>query len=330
MNTEQRRKIIRAASLAPSPDNNQPWRFRFDDNFLFLRDDPKRTLPGDVDKMFDMLGFGAAIENACLAARKLGYRADAYPPQIEFNPGGVPDPLADFIESRCTDRRLFSTRPITANTLLRLSTESQKAMPELQIDWLTDRNKIYQLSKLIATADRIRLMHRSHHAELFRQLRFSSSEAERTRDGLDVRLLGLPIGGKLLLRSMRSWKTMNVLNTSGLSRLLVIPSMVAVIRSGAVAVLSLSQPRPADFVVAGRGMQRLWLAATQAGLAVQPLGALPMFLKSGNAPLNEEFNKIMPEVLNRRTVMILRIGYGRPPQKIRSLRLPIEDMIDGE
>ena len=40
--------LVRAAVLAPSPDNNQPWRFAAQANRLLVYLDPSRALPSDV------------------------------------------------------------------------------------------------------------------------------------------------------------------------------------------------------------------------------------------------------------------------------------------
>src|SRR6187401_3352359 len=67
--------LVRAATLAPSPDNNQPWQFVAAENELDVFLDPIRALPSDVNSMFDLTALGAAIENVCIAARQLGYEA---------------------------------------------------------------------------------------------------------------------------------------------------------------------------------------------------------------------------------------------------------------
>ena len=53
-------ELVRAAVLAPSPDNNQPWRFAGSDEQLSVYLDPQRALPSDVNAMFDLVGVGAS------------------------------------------------------------------------------------------------------------------------------------------------------------------------------------------------------------------------------------------------------------------------------
>ena len=81
-------ELVHAASLAPSPDNNQPWRFeQNDEGELLLLHDRTRVLPSDVDDMFSRIALGAALENLCLAAGRHGWRALVrHPADDEPNP----------------------------------------------------------------------------------------------------------------------------------------------------------------------------------------------------------------------------------------------------
>jgi len=74
--------LVRAAVLAPSPDNNQPWRLDVQDDRLRFYLDAERALPSDVNSMFDLVGLGAAVENARIAAGGVGCSA-----HVETNPG---------------------------------------------------------------------------------------------------------------------------------------------------------------------------------------------------------------------------------------------------
>jgi nitroreductase len=286
--TLPKRELIRAATLAPSPDNNQPWRFQFDDQQrLIVEHDPSRALPSDIDRMFDLQALGAAIENVCIAASQHGFAgrvtclADNTPAvaRIEFLPGAEPDPLFPFLAERCTCRRAYSRRPVADGTLSRLADEASSAAPDVRVDWITDRSKIRRMARLVAAGDRVRFEYRAFHAELYRQLRFSAADVERARDGLDVRLLALPPGGSLVLRMLRSWNTLSLLNRFGLSRLLTFSSALAVWQSGGVGAISVTRDAPADFLAAGRALERLWLAAAREMVAIHPLGSLPILLR---------------------------------------------------
>ncbi|HEU5434123.1 MAG TPA: hypothetical protein VFU81_20805, partial [Thermomicrobiales bacterium] len=85
-----------------------------------MEHDASRALPSDVDRMFDLQGLGAAIENACIAARQFGYAGavqysdECEAPavaQIELISGAKPDPLFPLLTERRTSRQGYSRRP---------------------------------------------------------------------------------------------------------------------------------------------------------------------------------------------------------------------------
>lgn len=55
------RKLLEAAVLALSADNNQPWRFVSQSDCLQVYLDPCRTLPSNVNAMCDPMGLGARL-----------------------------------------------------------------------------------------------------------------------------------------------------------------------------------------------------------------------------------------------------------------------------
>jgi hypothetical protein len=342
------KKLIEAAILAPTPDNNQPWRFAVRDGQLQVFLDSARALPSDVNGMFDLAGLGAAIENACIAALEAGYQPSVtfadFPPAmlgdpkrpvatIGFAVGGKPDPFYPYLTRRSTCRKLYSKRPLPADSLAKMSQAAER-FPEVRVDWLNDRSQIAEISRLIAAADLIRFEYEPFHTELFRQLRFTAEEADRTRDGLDVRTLELPLGAAWLLHKLEPWKRMQTVHRLGLGRLLTIPSAVTIRRSGAVGLLSVPEATVAQFLRGGMTFERLWLTASSLGVALQPLGSLPIYLahwhQLGGArlesrhssrvhELSDRLHSLMPQLGGRVVQIMFRVGQAAP-SRFRSLR----------
>lgn len=349
------RTFVEAAILAPSPDGNQPWRFQIlPECGLRLDHDLTRALPSDVHFMFSMIALGAALENLCIAARQHAWEPDItyFPSEpasedrqpiaaLHFRRVGQPDPLYPFLAQRVTCRKPYARRA-PPDTVLETIAEAAAAPTDVQIHWVTERASIRALAPLIAATDRIRFEYKSFHEELYRQLRFTAAEAERTCDGLDLRTLEVPPGAGLLLRMLRPWKRLQMLNRFGLSRILTLPSAVSVWRSGAIGAITVSNPEPASFLRGGRAFQRLWLAAQKHGLALQPLGSLPIFLGHlellGGRHLSskhqrqltaiaERYLRILPASTRRFLLILFRLGYAGMPQ-IRSLRRPVSSVLD--
>ena len=165
--------MIQAAVAAPSPDNNQPWLFRITPEGLQVFLDHSRSLPSDVASMFDMTALGAAIENAVIAAAEQGQTAEvlwageqglqpaaAHPiAMIKLRAGGTRDPFFAAITKRCTNRKMYSSKPLEPSLLHKVQ-DACACFPEVQVDWLVSRSEKQQFGKLIAMTDLLRFQHR--------------------------------------------------------------------------------------------------------------------------------------------------------------------------
>lgn len=352
------RDLVRAAIQAPTPDNNQPWKFVSSGDRLQIFLDPERALASDVNSMFDLIGIGAAIENGVIAGRQLGHRSEVdYAVEFHGSPrpdqgllaatlrligeSGVsePDPLYEQMALRGTNRSLYSTKRVESAVLDKLAQETHE-FPEVQVDWVDDRTRIGEFAKLIAASDRLRFEYRPFHQELFEQLRFTVEEAESTRDGLDVRTLELPPGVASIIHWLRYWPRMQWINRLGLGSMLTFPSWLSVRKSGAIGVLSLSEASTEEFLQGGRAFQRIWLAASAAGLAMQPLGSLPIFIgqlrqlegrnlharhKQLASQLQAKLEQLVPATVGRTLQLAFRTGYAKSPP-VRSLRRSEDDV----
>src|ERR1700678_3905134 len=83
--------LVRAAILAASPHNTQPWLFKVADSSIEMHIDTRRNV-GALDPYLreDHIGMGCALENLMLAAAANGYAATA-----TLQPGKLEPILAD-------------------------------------------------------------------------------------------------------------------------------------------------------------------------------------------------------------------------------------------
>ncbi len=345
--TQLHLRLISAAAAAPSADNNQPWKFATTTRGLIVYCDLARRLPSDVDGMFDLLALGAAIENIAIELSSCGQQARVTLrdqetaassgllrpiARVEFAEapaGHTPDRLATQIFERHTTRLPFARTPIPTSQLEEI-TKVAICEPGVQLSWVQDRSKIKKIAALTAISDSLRFRYRDFHEELHRQLRLTPEHAERTRDGLDYRTLGLPPGASWVLRAMRPWSIMSLLNRCGIVQLLTMPGADLVRRSGAIGFLYVDNRSTTSLIAGGRAMQRMWLQATQLGLCVQPLGSLPIFLANQSLPeelktVADRMHKLACELLpapGSFLQMAFRIGINNKPTAVRSLRRP--------
>lgn len=345
--------------MAPSAENLQPWKFRSDGEVLTLYFDRTRHLASDIDGMLALTGLGACLENALIAALEQGYETQI---DLEARPemslasadliqiaslhlfrGAEVDPLFEYIDCRCTSRRMKASPQIPDEHLGEIF-KSTVGIQGVRVDWVQNRSEIRQLAQLIGVGNRIRFEFQPFHSELYHSLRFSESEVEQTRDGLDVATLQLPRGIGGLMYALRFWPRMASANRIGFSRGVARQASHEVQQSAALGVLTVDKPTTESFLCGGRAFQRLWLAATSLGLAVHPTASLPVFLAYARQgaksqlleshqrmaqQMSRQFDYFMPNLSGRSVQMVFRLGHGEPPD-VRSLRRPVKDVLEFE
>ena len=339
--------ILRAASLAPSPDNNQPWGFGSGDGEVQVYHRRDRAVLSDVRDLFSWLAIGAAVENIVLAAGAEGLSAEVeyhlpvhetesgeHVATIRLGPGGEADPLADRIEARHTNRQPFTTGVPDPAALEQIRSSIRAKACELL--WIAERPLIKRVAKLVATADRVRFEDRRFHDELHGMLRFTEEEVEERRDGLDIRTLEVPRPLWGVLKFLRPWRRMRVANFLGASRSFARISGKQARSTGALGLLVTGDETDEGFLEAGRSLQRTWLAATAEDLAFHTLGSLPLFLlkldvdRAAFTPKHAlrldrvaaALREAVPETADRRPIMLFRLGTPKAPPSARSTRYP--------
>ena len=343
--------ILQAAVHAPSGDNCQPWRFLADRRqiTLCMRPEVDRSL-FNVGQYATLIACGAALENMGLAATRYGFetRVDSFPQpddplqvaDIHFQANEIEeDSLQRYIPERHTTRSVYDERTIPQGTLDELRAQGQ-SLAGVELELIEDRERRREVARLVWEADRIRLENRRLHAHFMHMVRFSAADALSQRDGLPLDNLEAGKGGNLFLRLTRPWPVMKLCNQLGASRMIARISFNAIIQASAVGLVRCRDSRPQSFLDGGRVLQRIWLAATRAGLDFQPMTAITLFRLRWQLGAQaafphrqrERLEKLWPvydELLGNEGfpdqghVMLFRIGYGRRVT-CRTLRRPLD------
>jgi nitroreductase len=275
LSPDQARRVVEAATLAPSIHNTQPWRWRYRDGILDLFADPARQLAvADPDRRQLLVSCGAALLHA-----KLALRAEGVDPEVSLLPDGddvlagrlamiraagrrPPEPaekeLAAAMSRRHTDRRPFDPRPLPAEVVRVL-----RRAAEAEGTWLSpldDPERRVRVSVLLARADWVETHNSAYRAEL--------ESWSRTQPGAPD---GIPrevvVAADEPRQSEFPLRDFDVLGEAG-QRL---PDPQAVERPGLV-LIGTDADAPADRLRAGMALGRVLLAATAHGLATSPLG----------------------------------------------------------
>ena len=341
--------------LAPSGDNCQPWRFRWDGEALRVV-----FLPERAESLYDVrfaaswISLGAVLTNMAVASRQLGLELEVelFPSgeaarvvtRSRFRPGpAAGDPLHPAISRRCVNRRPYRAEPVPGeirDELLAIGS----SVPRVALDWVETAFQKRRLASLAARNDRILFENRALHDGLYRWLRWTPAEALRTRDGMPIETLELAPHERPGFRLLGSWRCARLFAALGLTRMLPARARRIYRRSGAMALLTVDGQQPEDFVRGGEVLERIWLTATLRNVAVQPITGVTFLLlrlsMAGGeglgpahrrllADVEREFLEIFPGAAGRKPAMLFRLGLGPPPSG-RTLRLPLEQVLSVE
>lgn len=309
---------VACAVLAASPHNTQPWAFALGPGSIdVFVDETRGTGAVDPLRREQYVGLGCAVENLVLGALARGLA-----PEVTWLPDGAAaghvahvalgsgqaqtSPLYDAIGRRHTNRGPYTSQPLPASTLAELVDAVGSSGPTVR--WIVDPAPKAELSELLVDAAKALTRDEQQSRDGFVWFRNSHDEIQRHRDGLVLDGQGLSplvLGlAKLLPASSRIdgdkfWVTQT--------------RTVHTATAAAYGVITSTSPDDRRTQLeAGRLLQRIHLAATSRGIALQHMnqiteridreattGAVPTF-----AP---RFARLLPA--GSRPLLTFRVGY---------------------
>ena len=343
------RDLLRAASLAPSADNMQPWEFRRQNDTIEVFYAKSRMLATDVGAMFTWVGIGAALQNILIeaAAKSLNGVIEYNNVQqinkpvavIRFSLDSRNDRLSKWIPLRYTNRSPYNPLPLSFETISNLSNSINGF--DAHIHWTTRASDFKQMAFMDANSSYIRLEHKPLHDELFDILRFTRKEIETIRYGLTFESLEVPPFAVFFARKLQYWSFNRLVSKLGIGRLVAKQLSYKLQAAGAICLITALRRDSIAYMQAGRAMEQLWLTATADGLSVQPYGVLPQYLtKVSIEPETflpkyvntieghrKRFNSIFKEAINEFPVIVLRIGNAGKESVRNTVRLGFEQIV---
>lgn len=316
-----RRRLLSFAVLAPNPHNRQPWLADLSgENEITLFCDSERLLPHtDPFNRQITIGLGCFLELLAQAAAEEGHRAE-----IALFPRGEPqpwlddrpvahirlirnaatgrDPLFAHVLSRRSNKEPYDpARPVAADKLAVIAAAARVC----PIAHTNEPLRVARLRDLAWAANHAELTNPHLLKESIDLVRIGRAQIEANPDGID---LSGPLLEGLSIAGMMSREAMLDPNSATFRRQLPILKEPF---DTAMAFLSLTTPgnSRADQIAAGRDYVRLNLAATAAGIAMQPFSqALQEFaeMRPHFAAMREALAVRPAETLQ----MFVRLGYG--------------------
>ena len=347
LSEEDLTQILEAAAVAPSAGNNQPWKFLYEDNILYLLHDQFATATW-ADKLYNItyISFGTLIENIILQAGKMNIRTSyslfPFKENTEivaaltfYNDKNIKqDYLSDYIYTRCTNRKK-GDNSLVDKTILEKIKEHVVEIPGADFSYLQNATDIEALAKIVSITERIRFLNPNCHNDFFsKELKWPSNENEQILEGLDIRTLELKKSDETGIKVASDPVIIDLLIKWGKGKGFEKLSYDSIRTSSAIGLITMPIYSSENWITGGRAVERAWLAATHHNLAIQPISA-PLFfniqINNGGASdyndkekeeLNYWYDKLkdlFPELNLRAGLFLFRIFQSSPPT-IRSLR----------
>lgn len=347
-------QILDFARWAPSGDNTQPWRFEITGptSIAIHGFDTREHCVYDLDGHPSQIAIGAMLETAAIAAshhglRMRAVRRDGSPDErpvfdLHFDTDATlaPDPLLDSIKTRSVQRRPLKTQPLTVQQKQALAAA---VGPGHTVTWQESSGQRLRMAKMLFHSAKIRLVtpeaYRVHKDIIQWQSQFSEDRVPDQALGTD------PMTTRLMRFVMQSWGRVEMFNRffAGTWAPRIQLDFVPGVACAAHFLLLADKPARtvADYVAAGRAMQRLWLTATHLGLQLQPEVTPLVFTRYARNGI--DFSRTpgtreMAQQLDRRFVALVgehavmhavfmgRVGHGDAPRS-RSLRRPLDSLM---
>ncbi len=341
-------EIIDAAIAAPSAGNNQPWKWAFNSGLLFLFHDKHKSWSwGDYYEMGAHMALGTALKNVEVQATALGLRTEVklFPlknnpsliASIQFNPSGVDAnaiqiQFAKDLYNRYTNRKLAKKQQLNPQFF----SEFKLAVgdyPDIDIHYIEDDASLIELGDIIAECDKIRLLNKLGHEEFYHEVRWNRSEAEKTKDGIELEAVDLSMGEKAGFRVAKDWKAVELLSEWNKGDAFKKLSVKAVTSASAMVLFTIKDFNHHQLIEVGKVVQKAWIFANQHHVSVHPMLSPAFFfnrLEHGEANeltesevqklilLKSRFLKIFPIDQNKE-VFIMKLSIAEDIG-IRSLR----------
>jgi hypothetical protein len=334
---DARVRVLAWALLAPNPHNMQPWLADLrEPETITLSLDPTLLLPGtDPYGRQILIGCGAFIELLRMAAAQEGYRARIAPfpdgafgqfigarpvarIRLERDPTVKPDPLFVYVRQRRTNRSPYEERPVTAAVERQLAAAIDT--PGVTTAFSTTAAQTAALTRLAIDALRVEFATPTAWADSARVVRLGAEAIARDPSGIPINGLDVWWGLKL-----------GVFDQSQVDDANSKPIQAALARAtDALATTPLwvwqstaDESRAAQ-LTAGRAYLRLALAATGAGVEMQPCSqSLQEFPEMRS--LYDEIHRLVGVPPPQRVQMLARLGYAPPVG--RAPRRPVQKLL---
>lgn len=350
MNTlpEHIERIAGAATQAPSGDNSQPWRFVFraPDTLEIHALPEKDNVLFNVDDSGTLIALGAAIQNAELEAKALGFTPeiryddkDSLTATLVLQRGGelseIERSLQQAIPLRHSNRKAYKKIQLTKEDRQALLDAVGKTEATSFV-FIEVAEQMAHVSRALTTMEEIALQNKLPHKLFFESIFWSRERNNAGAPGLYIKTLELPPPAQLLFKALRHWSVADFLAKIGFPRVIAEINAKQNASASAFGVIVVDRFDRAKYIEAGRLLERIWLAASARGMSLQIVtgilflaralerDASAHFSAGERAKVREAYSRIKENLKGaNEPLLMFRIGYGATPTAVSSRQTPV-------
>lgn len=329
-------KILNVGCRAASPYNLQFWRFREKDGKLLVF---METGQGGLLEYRPIYFYtaGCLLHNLGEGARHYGYsisygivstRLGLGEPLLEIEFKKNPQPQAEYdirhVISRATNRSKYFSKPAAGAVFERVKEIFNSSSAQV-----IDISGNQEFMHSYARTEMVRASYYETAQEMTRCIRINPVEAEREKDLLDVRTLGLDKPAELALRLMRYQPLHRVFSALGMAHLSERYEYELLRNSPLILAFADTDQSPPNLIAAWMRIQEVINCFEKLGLSSQLIASGIDLVKLNPANLTADARRILER--ERDTISsclatdaglvltVLRAGYAHPPA-VRALR----------
>lgn len=350
-------ELVKYAIMAPSGGNVQPWKWLFKDKNLMLFNDINRCKSIlNYKNTASLISLGAATENLILKAHQMGYEVELnkfplglgndliitfkfYKNKSTNTEKHTNDNLINVIPKRLTNRNL-SERVALKEEDENYFYDVVNTIDGAELKIFKNHNKIGELKNILAEVDKLFMTNKVGHSHFIHEIRWNKKEVEETRDGIDINTIDLTPTERAGLIVAKNWNVTKHIKKWKLGNEFGKLSQKAVDASSALGMITMPKFDAENFFDGGRAVQKLWLAATNRGIALQPMSISTfLFAKVGDNNFDDieeikeemtaqydKLKRVTGMTTNQKDVFFFRLAEAKEP-KIKALRRHVEDVL---
>ncbi len=344
-------QVLDIARWAPSGDNSQCWRFKLidDKRFIIFATDTRHQVVYDLDGHSSHLAHGILLETIEIAASQFGYivkitrdlRNDEclkFDVLLISDPTVQPNSLAPHIKTRTVQRRAMGSRALTADEKSLL----EKSLPSgFSVKWYETIQQKRRFAWLNFMNAKTRLTMKEafcvHQNIIDWRQQFSETKIPEQALGVDW------LTARLMQWLFKSWDRVKFFNQylAGTYAPRIQLDLIPGLRCSTHFVILSEKPviDIAQYIAAGRAVQKFWLTTDTLELGFQPAQTPLIFARYLEQGIEftddkkvmkhaKKCHALLKQVLatTEHAVFMGRIGRSRSP-KSRSTRLPLSKLM---